>query len=97
MITPNYDTGFYTWTRVQATALRAKDWRALDVDHLAEDIEALGKSDWRALESHLKNLILHRSGLGAASAGRSVWTMPATPSSKSCAITQASSGACIQR
>jgi Domain of unknown function DUF29 len=59
MTTPSYDTDFYTWTRVQATALRAKDWRALDVDHLAEEIEALGKSDWRALESHLKNLMLH--------------------------------------
>jgi hypothetical protein len=54
-----YDDDFYTWTQEQANALLTKDWGALDLEHLAEEIEALGKSDWRALESHVKNLILH--------------------------------------
>ena len=54
-----YDDDFYTWTQAQANALLTKDWGALDVEHLAQEIEALGKSDWRALESHVKKLILH--------------------------------------
>src|SRR5262245_6407563 len=34
----DYDTDFYTWTQTQAAALREKDWAALDVAHLAEEI-----------------------------------------------------------
>jgi hypothetical protein len=47
-----YDRDFYAWTVAQAEALRAKDWQALDLQHLAEEIEALGKSDRRALHFH---------------------------------------------
>jgi len=39
-----YETDFYGWTQAQAQALRAKDWAALDVDHLAEEIEDVGNS-----------------------------------------------------
>ena len=42
-----YDRDFYAWTLVQAEALRAKDWHTLDIEHLAEEIEDLGKSDHR--------------------------------------------------
>ena len=55
----DYDTDFYGWTQAQAAALRAKDWPALDVDHLAEEIDSLGKSDRRTLVSHLDRLLLH--------------------------------------
>jgi hypothetical protein len=54
-----YDEDFARWTQEQASYLRAGIWGAVDAVHVAEEIEALGKSDWRALESHLKNLILH--------------------------------------
>jgi Domain of unknown function DUF29 len=54
-----YDRDFYAWTLTQAEALRVKDWQALDMEHLAEEIEALGKSDRRALQSHLRILLLH--------------------------------------
>jgi Domain of unknown function DUF29 len=54
-----YDIDFAMWAHEQAQHLRAKRITKLDYDHLAEEIEALGKSDWRALERHLKNLILH--------------------------------------
>jgi hypothetical protein len=54
-----YDTDFDAWAHEQAEHLRKKRITKLDYDHLAEEIESLGKSDWRALESHLKNLILH--------------------------------------
>src|SRR5262245_48283930 len=54
-----YERDFYAWTTVQAAALRAKDWHALDIEHLAEAIEDLGKSDQRAIQSHLRSLLLH--------------------------------------
>jgi hypothetical protein len=59
MTTPTYDTDFYSWTQQQAEALRAKDWPALDVDHLAEEIADLGQSIENAIESHLERLLLH--------------------------------------
>jgi len=59
MTDTRYETDFYQWTQAQADALRAKDWPALDVDHLAEEIESLGASDRRALRSHLMRLSQH--------------------------------------
>jgi hypothetical protein len=55
----DYDTDFYTWTQTQAAALRAKDWAALDLDHLAEEIEALGNEQRHAVRSHLRVLLWH--------------------------------------
>ena len=55
----DYDQDFYAWTLAQAGALRAKDWQALDLGNLAEEIESLGKSDRRAVQSHLKVLLQH--------------------------------------
>jgi Domain of unknown function DUF29 len=55
----DYDTDFYTWTQTQAAALRAKDWSALDVAHLAEEVEDLGNSVQHTIESHLERLLLH--------------------------------------
>jgi hypothetical protein len=54
-----YDTDFDAWAQAQAAALRAKDWTALDVEHLAEEIEELRKSERRAVRSHLGLLWLH--------------------------------------
>lgn len=54
-----YDADFYTWTQAQAAALRAKDLKALDLDHLAEEIEEVGKSHRHAVQSHLKTLVQH--------------------------------------
>src|SRR5262245_2022162 len=59
MITPDYDTDFYSWTQAQAAALRAKDVAALDLEHLAEEIADLGQSIENAIESHLERLLLH--------------------------------------
>lgn len=42
-----------------AGLLRAKAWDALDVEHLAEEIEALRKSERNAVRSHLRILLLH--------------------------------------
>jgi hypothetical protein len=55
----HYDTDFDAWAQDQAAALRAKDWTALDIDHLAEEIENLRKSERKAVRSHLGLLWLH--------------------------------------
>ena len=54
MTTPDYDTDFYAWTQQQAAAIRAHAWEAFDVDHVAEEIEDLCKSD----AHHLAMLVL---------------------------------------
>jgi hypothetical protein len=54
-----YDTDFYQWTQEQAALLRDGKARDLDWSNLAEEIESLGKSDRRALGSHLQVLLLH--------------------------------------
>jgi hypothetical protein len=59
MTKATYDTDFYAWTQAQAAHLRAKEWPALDVDNLAEEIESLGRSDRRAITHQLERLLLH--------------------------------------
>jgi hypothetical protein len=59
MTDASYDTDLYAWTRAQAAALRDKRWEALDIEHLAEEIESLGSEQEHALESHLTILLLH--------------------------------------
>jgi predicted oxidoreductase (fatty acid repression mutant protein) len=36
MTTPTYETDFDAWAQQQATALRAQDWAALDLEPLAD-------------------------------------------------------------
>src|SRR5215471_7274673 len=55
----HYDDDFYTWTQEQAALLREGAVQDLDLTNLAEEIESLGKSDRRALGSHLRNLVMH--------------------------------------
>jgi hypothetical protein len=55
MTTPDYDTDFYAWTQAQVDALRAKDWAALDLPHVIEEIADLGNEQRHAVESHLRS------------------------------------------
>jgi hypothetical protein len=59
MTDTSYDTDLYTWTQAQAAYLREKKWEALDIEHLAEEIESLGSEQAHAVESHLETLTLH--------------------------------------
>lgn len=60
MTTPvAYDTDFFLWTQQQADLLRRGQLNAVDVEHLAEEIESMGKSDRRSIRSYLTNIILH--------------------------------------
>jgi hypothetical protein len=56
-----YDEDFYAWTVEQAAVLRSHGSRdnRLDVEHLAEEIEDLGKSELHAVESYVENVIEH--------------------------------------
>jgi hypothetical protein len=54
-----YDTDFYAWTQAQAEALRSKNWPALDLTNLAEEIESLCRRDRRAITHQLERLLLH--------------------------------------
>jgi hypothetical protein len=56
-----YDEDFYAWTQQQAQALRThfQGDNRLDVEHLAEEVEDLGKSELHAVESFIEHLIAH--------------------------------------
>ncbi len=74
-ISPNYDEDFYAWTQHQARLLRAVGKSAsalpsdIDIDHLAEEIEDLGKSELRAVTNLIRQIVVHL--IKAASAPRS--------------------------
>jgi hypothetical protein len=55
----NYNDDFYQWTQQQADLLRQGQLSLLDVENIAEEIEGMGKSDRRAMENYLANIILH--------------------------------------
>src|SRR5271155_3459714 len=57
--TMKYDEDLYQWTIEQGRALRDRATNALDYDNLAEEIESLGRSDKREIESRLENLLVH--------------------------------------
>ena len=59
MTTPDYDADFYAWAQAQAAALRAKDWAALDLEHLAEEVEELRKTERRGVRSQLRLILSH--------------------------------------
>src|SRR5271163_1444072 len=54
-----YDEDILTWSEQQAELLRRRSANALDWDHLAEEIEDVGRSQLRAVESHLIQAVLH--------------------------------------
>jgi hypothetical protein len=54
-----YDQDYYLWSQKMATLLRAKNWHDLDIENIAEEIESLGRSEKRALESNLKIILIH--------------------------------------
>jgi hypothetical protein len=54
-----YDQDFYAWTQEQARLLRNGRFDALDLTHLIEELEDLGKREKRSLASHLAVLLGH--------------------------------------
>jgi hypothetical protein len=56
-----YDEDFYAWTQQQAVLLRGLPpaGNELDLEHIAEEIEDLGRSDLRAGQSLCEHIIEH--------------------------------------
>jgi hypothetical protein len=57
--TKSYEHDFFKWTKQQALLLKNREFEKIDIDNLREEIESLGKSEKRALNSHLINLLMH--------------------------------------
>ena len=54
-----YDTDLNAWANEQARLLRAGRFDLLDIEHLAGEIEDVGKSEQRELASRLAVLLAH--------------------------------------
>ena len=69
---PRYEDDFYAWTRHQAEVLRTmpvSDNR-FDREHVAEEIEDLGKSERDAVRSQIRRVIEHLLKLAYSRAER---------------------------
>jgi Domain of unknown function DUF29 len=56
---PLYDRDFYAWSREQAELLRAGKLAEADIEHIAEEIDSMGRTEKRELVSRLSVLLLH--------------------------------------
>ena len=54
-----YEKDFYAWTMQTVKTLRERAFDNLDIEHLAEEVESMGKSDFRELKNRLIVLIAH--------------------------------------
>lgn len=59
MSTPTYEQDFYAWALESARGLRERRFADIDIEHIAEELEDMGKSRARALESQLARLLTH--------------------------------------
>jgi hypothetical protein len=55
----NYETDVIAWANEQAAFIRSGRFDLLDIEHIADEIEDVGKSEQRELMSHLTGLIAH--------------------------------------
>lgn len=53
------DQDYFAWQTESAALIRDGRMDAIDKGHLAEELEDLGRSERRAVESHLRALIVH--------------------------------------
>ncbi len=54
-----YAADYYAWVHHQAEALRRGDMAGLDIQHLIDEVESLGRSEERELESRMEQLLMH--------------------------------------
>lgn len=55
----NYDKDVVAWANEQAALLRSGRFSELDVEHIADEVEDVGKSEQRALASRMSSLLAH--------------------------------------
>lgn len=58
-IQQEYDKDFYAWTIHNAKLMREGKWSEVDLEHVAEEIESMGKSDKRELINRFAILLAH--------------------------------------
>ncbi|MDG2991693.1 DUF29 domain-containing protein [Candidatus Synechococcus calcipolaris G9] len=58
-LTTLYNTDFYGWIQEQGALLRARKFDQLDLAHLIEEIESLGRQEQRELRNRLGILLGH--------------------------------------
>ena len=54
-----YDEDFLRWTEENAALLRSGNIGAADLGHIAEELEDMGKSQRRELESRVRTVLMH--------------------------------------
>ena len=54
-----YETDIVAWAREQAALLRAGKLTRLDIEHIADEVEDVGKSEKRELASRMAVLLAH--------------------------------------
>jgi hypothetical protein len=59
MRSSTYEQDFYAWARAQAAALRAARPNSFDWEHIAEELEAMGRSERDQMESRIRQILLH--------------------------------------
>jgi Domain of unknown function DUF29 len=76
----NYDNDFYAWANEQAALLRTGMLAQADIEHIAQEIESMGRTEKRELVSRLRVLLLNLlkwrfqpAGSGRAGRLRSGW------------------------
>lgn len=58
-MTVTYDSDVVAWAREQAALLRERKFSQLDIEHIADEVEDVGKSEQRELASRMAVLIAH--------------------------------------
>lgn len=59
MAEPLYEADFYSWTQQQAELIRQGRLGELDLDNILEEIESMGRSEYRQLSHRLDILLMH--------------------------------------
>ncbi|ACB50444.1 hypothetical protein cce_1094 [Crocosphaera subtropica ATCC 51142] len=54
-----YDIDFNLWSKKQAQLLREGKFHELDIEHLIEEVEDLGKSEYKTCRSYTILIIIH--------------------------------------
>ncbi len=54
-----YKADFNLWIEQTTQLLRSHRWHEVDVEHLIEEVEGLGKSERRSIASQITRLLLH--------------------------------------
>jgi len=54
-----YDEDFCAWILATIKLLRQRQFTEIDITHVAEELEDIGKRERRSLEGHIRNVTLH--------------------------------------